>query len=200
MKRNQIQIRDPFILLAEDRYYLYGTTDTNPWNGKGQGFNAYVSNDLEDWEGPFQVFQPSGDFWADENFWAPEVFVYHEHYYMIASFMAEGKKRACHILISDDPLGPFYPMNKPITPLDWWCLDGTFYLDAYDQPWLIFCREWMEVNDGRIYAVKLSCDLERMEGEPVLLFSASEAPWVKDIGIDQKNGARNYVTDGPFLF
>ena len=51
----EIQIRDPFVVpVREERsYYLYGTTDKNPWNGPGCGFDCYCSADLEKWDGPF---------------------------------------------------------------------------------------------------------------------------------------------------
>ena len=44
MKTCDIRIRDPYVLTDTDagRYYLYGTTDENPWSGPGQGFSAYV--------------------------------------------------------------------------------------------------------------------------------------------------------------
>lgn len=78
MKKSEIQIRDPFILPVKEqaRYYLYGTTDKNCWRGKATGFEAYFSTDLENWEGPHTVFNPDGHFWADQNFWAPEVYSY----------------------------------------------------------------------------------------------------------------------------
>gem|GEM_PF-5943964 len=40
LKLSDIRIRDPFILpvVSEKTYYLYGTTDTNTWNGSGVGF------------------------------------------------------------------------------------------------------------------------------------------------------------------
>lgn len=199
MKREDIQIRDPFVLLYRDRYYLYGTTDKNPWEGSGQGFDAYVSEDLEHWEGPFPVFRPPAGFWADLNFWAPEVFVYQDRLYMIASFRAEGKSRASQLLQSESPLGPFVPMAEPITPGGWWCLDGTLHVEENGQPWIVFCREWLSVQDGQIYAVKVSADLSRRIAEPVLLFAASEAPFVRTIGKDEQTGKDNYVTDGPFI-
>lgn len=118
---------------------------------------------------------------------------------MIASFKAEGRNRASQILESDSPLGPFIPMEGIITPQEWGCLDGTLYVEDNGQPWLIFCREWDLVHDGQIYVVKLSSDLSHRIEEPKLLFSASEAPFVKTIGIDEKTGENNYVTDGPFI-
>ena len=69
LKREKIQIRDPYILVHDGMYYLYGTTDKNCWSDKGTGFDSYKSKDLENWEGPFTAFKPSEDFWADRHFW-----------------------------------------------------------------------------------------------------------------------------------
>ena len=33
MKRTDIHMRDPFVLLHEGTYYLYGSTDDNTWEG-----------------------------------------------------------------------------------------------------------------------------------------------------------------------
>ena len=100
MKTCDIRIRDPYVLTDTDagRYYLYGTTDENPWSGPGQGFSAYVGTNLADWQGPFTVFAPPVDFWADCQFWAPEVHRYAGCYYMLASFKAENRRRGVQIL------------------------------------------------------------------------------------------------------
>jgi hypothetical protein len=39
VKTSDIQIRDPFIVphVAENSYYMFGTTDKNCWRGPGQG-------------------------------------------------------------------------------------------------------------------------------------------------------------------
>ena len=93
---NDIQIRDPFVLTVPEEgcYYLYGTTDKDPWGVHAQGFQAYKSSDLKIWEGPYPVFSPPADFWADRNFWAPEVHRYRGAYYMPASFKSAEHRRA----------------------------------------------------------------------------------------------------------
>ena len=196
MKREEINIRDPFVLVHEGKYYLYGTRGAECW-GEGTGLDVYVGTGLEEVDGPFVCFTPPADFWSDRNFWAPEVYAYEGSFFMFVSFKAEGKCRGTQILKSDSPLGPFLPHSDgPVTPRGWECLDGTFYLEAADgnRPYMIFCHEWVQVRDGEVCAVELSPDLKRAVGEPKLLFRASEAPWVKTI----RDGA--YVTDGPFVY
>lgn len=45
MKKNEIIIRDPYILLHEGKYYMYGTRSLTTWS-KADGFDCYVSDDL----------------------------------------------------------------------------------------------------------------------------------------------------------
>jgi arabinan endo-1,5-alpha-L-arabinosidase len=196
LTRDSIQIRDPYILAMEETrtYYLYGTTDKNCWGDHGTGFDAYRSVDLEHWEGPFEVFRPEPCFWADRNFWAPEVYAYGGQYVMFASFKSPDRCRGTQVLVSDSPLGAFRPLStEPVTPPQWECLDGTLFIDDQDVPWMIFCHEWIQVKDGEMCAIQLTPDLCQSVGEPVVLFRASEAPWTSSV----RDGS--YVTDGPFL-
>lgn len=197
-----IHIRDPFIMPEKGHYYLYGTTDDNAWEGKARGFSTYESLDLKEWRGPFEVFTPPDGFWADENFWAPEVYTYKGSYYMFASFKTKGKPRTTQILTASGPLGPFMPhSDNNLTPLGWECLDGTLYLDEEGTPYMVFCHEWLQVGDGEICAVRLSLDLKISTGKSTVLFHASEAPWSSpNTGRVPSFGKNNYVTDGPFLY
>ncbi|MBZ0305121.1 MAG: glycoside hydrolase family 43 protein, partial [Anaerolineae bacterium] len=199
LKNADINIRDPFVLpmLTEQQYYLYGTTGSETWTTSASGFECYTSPDLQSWEGPFPVFRPPANFWADRNFWAPEVHVYQGRFYLFASFKAPNLCRGTQILVSDRPQGPFLPISdRPVTPSDWECLDGTLFVDASHQPWIIFCHEWVQVGDGEICALRLSNDLKSAVGQPHLLFRASEAPWALEIN---SKGRKGYVTDGPWL-
>jgi len=203
MRLDEIQMRDPFVLSDRPNatYYLYGTTDKDPWRGRGVGFAAYRSRDLADWEGPFTIFTPPKDFWATHNFWAPECHRYRGRYYLFASFKAEGRRRGTQILAGDDPLGPFVPISAaPVTPVDWECLDGTLHIDAEGKPQMIFCHEWVQVNDGEVCALPLSDDMREAIGEPRLLFRASEAAWTAKLPRRDGSGIVDArVTDGPFL-
>lgn len=191
MKLSDINIRDPFILVADNKYYMFGTRCRKT---ELPGFDVYISDDLNEWSDPIEVFTKPDDFWADREFWAPEVHKYNGKYYMFASFKNETQCRGTQILVSDKPDGPFSVHSKnPITPSDWECLDGTFYTDKNGTPYMIFCHEWVQVNDGEMCAIKLSEDLKNPVGTPVILFTASEPDWaVKD--------RKTFVTDGPFLY
>lgn len=203
LKSGDLQIRDPFVLPINDqqKYYLYGSTDKNIW-GKGTGFDAYWSHDLASWEGPFPVFRPSSDFYADTNFWAPEVYEYNGCFYMFATFRRrDNGLLGTAVLASDELLGPFAPHSDgPVTPEKWSSLDGSLYVDEEKKPWMVFCHEWQQTGDGEVCAVKLSNDLARAVSEPVILFRASEAPWTTPYVSQRYPDQANYVTDGPYLF
>lgn len=201
LAKEQIQMRDPFVLRhdVEGVYYLYGSTDPDIWRSKAIGFDVYRSKDLTEWEGPFHAFRPPAGFWSEINYWAPEVHPYQGKYYMFATFKAEGVCRGTQILVSDHPLGPFVPHSDgPVTPRDWECLDGTLWIEADGSPWIVFCHEWVQVKNGTVCAMRLSPTLDRSIGEPVVLFAASDAPWVEPV--KSARHGEGYVTDGPFAY
>ncbi|WP_160720695.1 glycoside hydrolase family 43 protein [Bacillus sp. USDA818B3_A] len=203
LENNHIQIRDPFIYPNKDdgKYYMYGSTDKSIW-GAGTGFDVYIGEDLNNWEGPYPVFRPMGDFYSNENFWAPEVHQYNGTYYMFATFLRkDNHHRGTAILRSDSLLGPFQPHSDgPVTPKEWDSLDGTLYIDEEGLPWMVFCHEWVQVGDGEICAVRLTEDLKGTVGDPVLLFHASDAPWPTSFKHQRLKSEHNYVTDGTFMF
>lgn len=197
MKLNEIHLRDPFILNDNGKYYLYGTRGrecTGPFTGS----DVFTSDDLENWSDAKEVFTPPEDFWGTEDCWAPEVHKYNGKYYMLVSFTSPLHCRGTQILMSDSPEGPFEPVSdKPLTPPDWECLDGTLYINKNNKPFLIFSHEWTQIQIGEMCAVPLSDDLSEPAGEPIILFKADEPSWSD--GLDHKSG-KIYVTDGPFMY
>ena len=204
MDASEIQVRDPFILpVAETgEYFLFGSTDRDVWHGPGTGFDCYRSRDLVAWDGPTPAFRPPADFWATTNFWAPEVHRHAGRFFMFATFFAPGRYRGTQVLAADVPEGPYLPWSDgPVTPPRWQCLDGTLHVDTNGVPWIVFCHEWEQIHNGAVCAQRLTPDLRRAVGRPVVLFNASEAPWVHPLQIDVTAGRAFpvYVTDGPFL-
>lgn len=196
---DQIRIRDPYVVTDREqgRYLLFGTTDTDPWEGAGEGFQVYESRDLTTWQGPRWAFRRDGSFWAEKNYWAPEAHFYNGSWYLFASFKAEGKFRGTQILKADRAEGPYAPITDgPVTPCSWECLDGTLHVDEQGRPWIVFCHEWIQIGNGTVCAMPLSDDLREGIGEPEVLFHAADAPWAVAIDGD----GRCFVTDGPFLY
>ena len=201
MKREEIRIRDPFILADDDTktYYMYGTTELGKNLDAYDKFSVYVSNDLENFDGPFVVFDGEKQgFWATCDYWAAEVHKYKGKYYLFGSFRSENHNRATQILVADSPKGPFTPVSaEPITPPEWECLDGTLWVEN-GKPYVVFCHEWTQVENGEICAMQLSDDLSHGVEKPFLLFRASDNLSVDFF--DGKAGKHCRITDGPFLF
>lgn len=199
IRREDIQIRDPYVFVKNNTYYLYGTTDADCWRGSAQGFDAYTSANLQEFDGPFRVFSAGNGFWGTRNFWAPELHFYRGAYCLFASFKADGRARATAVLRADNPLGPFTPWGaEALTPPDWECLDGTLFVDDRATPWLVFCHEWVQQGGGTICAVRLRKDLSAARGKPLTLLAAKDAPWTREVR--HSSGAVGHVTDGPFLW
>lgn len=201
IKREEIRIRDPFILTDKESgcYYMYGTTALKSGTlAAGNTFSVYKTYDLENFEEPKVIFDGSEiGFWADRDFWAPEVHKYNGKYYLFGSCKAKNRCRATQIFVCDTPDGVFKPVSdKPITPADWECLDGTLFVEN-GTPYVVFCHEWLQIKDGEIWAMPLTDDLSAPAGDPVMLFKASDDPDVSELG---GVGPGNYVTDGPFLY
>lgn len=186
---DNINIRDPFILPFEGKYYMYAQNFP-------KGFKAYVSEDLVDWSEPYEVLNFPEDFWATRNFWAPEVHFYKGSFYMFASLYSDNRNRGTQIFKAESPLGPFKAISEyPQTPEEWMCLDGTLYMDKNDVPYMVFCHEWLQVGNGEVCYARLSDDLTHFVSEPKLMFKAHDYSFVKS-----NDGKGSYVTDGCFLY
>ena len=200
LKKEEIRIRDPFIYTDTENgcYYMYGTTALQNGSGAaGNTFSVYRSTDLESFEEPKVIVDGTKlNFWADRDFWASELHKYKGKYYLFGSCITDGKCRATHIFVCDTPDGEFVPVSdKPVTPEDWFCLDGTLWVEN-DIPYMVFCHEWTQIKDGEICVIRLSDDLSHAVGEPVVLFHASDSPYVSET----REGNGKYITDGPFLY
>lgn len=193
MKNAEIHIRDPFVLTEGGQYYMYGTRGGN-FGQKTGGFDVYTGTDLQTWSEPKPIFE-SAEYGLDRDVhWAPELHKYGGRYYLFATFTQANGRRATYSLVSDTPDGKFAPVSgKPLTPEEWWSLDGTLFIDDDGAPWLVFCHEHVQVLNGTVCAVRLTPDLGAPAGEPILLFYGSDA-----YGAPANDEGR-YVTDGPFL-
>ena len=200
---DSIRLSDPCILADKNTtmYYMTGT-----------GGKLWKSKDLKSWSGPYTVAKTDPESWMGKNpmIWAAELHAYKGKYYYFATFTNRDVKidtvkgnaierRASHVLVSDRPDGPYVPMKDPVyLPANKPTLDGTFWIDADNKPYMVYCYEWLQNWDGTIESIELKSDLSGSVGEGKLLFRASESPWSreKEDGVDKPNK----VTDGPWLF
>ncbi|MEN3322425.1 glycoside hydrolase family 43 protein [Mariniflexile soesokkakense] len=201
---DSIRLSDPYILtdIKTQMYYMTGT-----------GGKLWKSKDLKFWEGPYVVAKTNPKSWMGENpmIWAAELHQYKNKYYYFATFTNKNIKidtvsdniidrRASHILVSNTPDGSYIPMKDEIyLPADKPTLDGTFWIDTNNKPYMVYCYEWLQNGNGTIEKIELKPDLSGSVGEGKLLFKASDSPWSKDKN-ENGNIVAHKVTDGPFLF
>lgn len=220
---DSIILSDPCILAdsATHTYYMTGT-----------GGLMWTSKDLRFWNGPRNVVEIDSTSWmgAHPQIWAAELHQYKGKYYYFATFTNNAitidsvagrriPRRACHVLVSDKPDGPYRPMKDPVyLPAFKPTLDGTLWVDTDGHPYLVYCHEWLQNLDGTIEKIRLSDDLSGSIGSSQLLFRASDAPWTVDGDVNANSPAAvkaavaptrhfradgslpNVVTDGPWLF
>ncbi|MBQ3086105.1 MAG: family 43 glycosylhydrolase [Clostridia bacterium] len=181
-------IRDPYVLVYDGKYYMYGTGLSN-----GQGYGCVVSEDLENWSAPIQVFSPDASFDGYCDYWAPECHYYNGAFYLFATYRAKSTdKRGVGVFKSDSPTGPFVLISDGhITPKEVDCIDGTLYVDEDGQPWMVFVNEWTSREDkiGAMSVVKMSDDLTHFVSEPKEIFRADRHLWTD-----------GNITDGPFVY
>jgi len=207
-----IYIRDPFILpdTLTGEYYMYrsASVTTSEVQATG-GVEVFTSKDLVHWKDPVQVLVVPVDNWTTGIVWAPEVHCYSGKYYLFATLTSpvQWKKsdsqeypfRGTQIFWSESPTGPFLPFeNKlPQTPMDEMALDGTLWVEN-GKPYMVYCNEWVQVQDGTMKLLPLNQDMSAPDGSVVRLFNSSAAPW--STGLDTGKPGKSYVTDGCFLY
>lgn len=214
---SEIAIRDPYIYAdtVTQMYYLYSATRLAPERPNGRhGVKVYRSRDLRTWEGPKLVYEVPSDSWIDftHGVWAPEMHFYKGKYYLFATFTNEKKalkqvegrpflhRRATQILVASSPEGPFQVIgeDKPQTPDTWMALDGTLW-EEDGKPYMVFCHEWTQIENGTVEAALLSEDLSDALSSPCTLFRACDASWVRSLNSYKNRPATGYITDGCFL-
>ncbi len=200
MKKEQINIRDPFVVYEHGLYYLYGSRAKN-FGCRTGGFDVYISKNMDEWSDPIECFDSEKHNLNTHANWAPEVHKYKDKYYMFATFTRENGLRGTFSLVSDRLTGPFVPHSKgALTPAEWECLDGTLYVDKTGVPYLVFCHEHTQIKDGTICYVRLNENLDATEGEVTTLFCASSCEWVDPIKVGNPIKEDHFVTDGPYMY
>ena len=201
---DSINLSDPFILADQktNMYYMTGT-----------GGLLWKSKDLKYWNGPYNVVKTDSNSWMGPKpmIWAAEIHAYKGKYYYFATFTNRAviidtfrgnkiERRASHVLVSDQPDGPYVPMKDSVyLPANKPSLDGTFWVDTDGKPYMVYCYEWLQNWNGTMEKIELKPDLSGSIGEGKVLFLASDSPWSREkdeTGADKPNK----VTDGPYLF
>lgn len=92
-----LPLADPYILLHDSIYYIYGTAVEN-------GFDVYSSKDLEHWVRASNLSLSQANSYGEKFFWAPEVYYIKKEkkFYMFYS----ADEHIC-VATSSSPFGPW---------------------------------------------------------------------------------------------
>ena len=199
-----VQFGDPYVLLDNGIYYMYGTG-----GGAKNGFAAYRSEDLVNWKSLGQVYTTTANSWGIGAFWAPEVYKMNNKYYMF--FSAQWKVNPTNelenfkigIAVADKPEGPFTDLSdKPLFDPGYPIIDANVFFDTDGRIYLYYSRccykhpveseiatlakqkAWFnEIEESWVYGIELRSDFSGVIGEPVLLLrpplslSDKQAEW-----------------------
>ncbi|MBQ9729796.1 MAG: family 43 glycosylhydrolase [Clostridia bacterium] len=176
MKRQDLRIRDPFIIPWEGKYYMCGS-------GGDTSLPMYQSDDLENWEELGEIFRIEEDSWAKVDTWAAEIHRYLGKFYLFVSLLGKNGVRGTQVAVCDTVFGKYVPVvNAPITPPYQQAIDATLFVQD-GTPYILYSRDWpgnyipeKDYYVGEIWAAEAKKDLSGLAGEPFKLFSSNEVP------------------------
>jgi beta-xylosidase len=140
-------------------------------------------------DGPYKIAQPDTTHgWEKPMIWAAEITFLKGKYYYFATFTNRDIKidsvkgnvidrRACHILVSDKPDGPYTPMHDPVyLPANKPTLDATLWIDKDNKPYMIYCHEWLQNWNGTVEKIELKPDFSGTVGRAKFYSARANLP------------------------
>jgi xylan 1,4-beta-xylosidase len=165
-----IRAADPYILVHEGTYYLYGTDDLDA----SGGIKVYRSKDLQRWEGPVGVHPGGyalkrGDAFGSDHFWNGDI-RYHRGRFVLHYTANE----QVAVAYAPSPLGPFTnPLKKPFRD-DIKEIDTDLFVDEDGTAYFYFVR----FDKGNVtYAAKMNADLSGIDEQSVKEVIRASQPW-----------------------
>ncbi|HEY0651754.1 MAG TPA: glycoside hydrolase family 43 protein [Chryseosolibacter sp.] len=144
-----VKFGDPYVLQDNGKYYMYGTG-----GGARNGFAAYSSTDLVNWNFEGQVYKANNaNSWSDSTaawdgaYWAPEVYNHQGKFYMFYS--AQWKQNPTKelenfrigVAVADRPTGPFIDlMARPVFDPGYPIIDANVLFDRSGKIYLYYSR------------------------------------------------------------
>lgn len=179
-------IRDPYIILEGDTYYLTGTIPPY-WNGKSEGVKLWKSDDLQNWEEVGFILHRSladNDSWFRDYWWAPEIHKKDGRFYLTVncrnddigvgqnpliavSDTIDGNYR---ILNADEPYFTKKKYDEGLHP----CADGNdanLFTDDDGKTYITVC------SGKGIFMFEINLANGELMGEGVSIVDASENGW-----------------------
>lgn len=159
---DRLPIADPYVLFYEDKYYAYGT--------RTNGFEVYISDDLEHWRRGDRLALSPQDSWGTKWYWAPEVYYIESEkkFYMFYTV----DEHIC-VATSDSPEGPFVQdEKKPVREEKG--IDASLFMDDNGKAYLYFVR----FTEGNvIWGVEMNSDLKSVKEETLRECIKADASW-----------------------
>ena len=147
---DRLPIADPYVLFYKDKYYAYGT--------RTNGFEVYISDDLEHWRRGDRLALSPQDSWGTKWYWAPEVYYIEteKKFYMFYTV----DEHIC-VATSDSPEGPFVQdEKKPLREEKG--IDASLFMDDDGKAYLYFVRF---TGGNVIWGVEMNSDLKSVKEE-----------------------------------
>ena len=179
-------IRDPFIMLDNNRYYLTGTIPPY-WDGKSEGVKLWVSDDLLNWEEIGFILRrdvADANSWFRDYWWAPEIHKKNGRYFLTVNCRNDelGVGQNPLIAVSDRIDGEYKLLNAE-SPLftrqayeagESCCADGNdanIFTDDDGQSYISVCF------DKGIFMYPFDLETATITGAPIETVHASENGW-----------------------
>ncbi len=155
---DDLRMGDPFVLMHEGVYYLFGTTDGTEL----KRFRCWRSGDLSVWENIGHTLELTPDSWSTGTFWAPEIVFFRGRFYMSYTATNPGHKgyKVC-IAVSNSPDGPYEEYAAPLFDNGIPCWDSHIFIDTDNTPYLFY------TSKETSYGIQLREDMKSLEGNPV---------------------------------
>lgn len=99
-----IPLPDPFVLYANEKYYIYGTTDRTG----SKTLDCYETEDFNNFKLYMNIDVQESDAWGNKTMFAPEVYCFDGIYYLYYSDISKtNNRRYINVMTSENPYGPF---------------------------------------------------------------------------------------------
>ena len=109
-KLDKVPLPDPYVFVEGETYYIVGTSDRD--NGV---IDCYATEDFVNYTRHMAVYNPNSyDGWEADSaeIYAPELYCFGGLYYMYYSAKDKDGIRRNSVVIADNPLGPYKPIQK----------------------------------------------------------------------------------------
>jgi GH43 family beta-xylosidase len=185
----EINIRDTFVVVYQGKYYMYGTRGDSAFSPSMDGYDVYVSTDLRNWEGPYEVYHNNGDNWATRRYWAPEVYAIDGTFYMFTAWADSKSRQTPTILTANNPLGPFKVYSGPFIRGNEGN-DLTLYVENRTN--YIVLNHECTVHKNGMYYWPMNHDFSGFTDEPKLMFTSEGCSWCTQQPARYHDGAFMY--------